>query len=315
MRATLTTLLVLLGIAVVAVYSSFFIVHQTQQAMVLDFGKPSRVIKEPGLNWLIPFVQSVVLFDKRNINLDAAPKEILLGDQKRIVVDTFARYKIVDPLLYFQSVRNELGAEQRLNQAIDASMRRVMGEVSLIDVVRDKRQALMDVIQSQMDNEAKSLGVEIIDVRIKRADVPEQNREAIYASMRAARQKEAAEIRAKGEEQSRRIKATADRQVVVTKAEASRRLRDHARRGRCRAQPHLCRSVQPRPGLLQFLSLDAGLRAELEVRRHAHGAVARFRLLPLLLQPERGAAQGRGHTHRNGPPPWAIWQRRLVSCW
>lgn len=222
MRATLTTLLVLLGIAVVAVYSSFFIVHQTQQAMVLDFGKPSRVIKEPGLNWLIPFVQSVVMFDKRNINLDAAPKEILLGDQKRIVVDTFARYKIVDPLLYFQSVRNELGAEQRLNQAIDASMRRVMGEVSLIDVVRDKRQALMDIIQSQMDKEAKSLGVEIIDVRIKRADVPEQNREAIYASMRAARQKEAAEIRAKGEEQSRRIKATADRQVVVTKAEASR---------------------------------------------------------------------------------------------
>lgn len=222
MRAALTTLLVLLGIAVVGVYSSVFIVHQTQQAMVLDFGKPSRVIKEPGLNWMIPFVQSVLTFDKRNINLDAPPKEILLGDQKRIVVDTFARYKIIDPLLYYQTVRNEAGAEQRLNQAIDASMRRVMGEVSLIDVVKNKRQQLMDDIQAQMDNEAKSLGVEMIDVRIKRADVPEQNREAIYASMRAARQKEAAEIRAKGDEQSLRIKATADRQVVVTKAEASR---------------------------------------------------------------------------------------------
>ena len=221
MRAALSTLLVLLAIAAIGVYSSLFVVGQAQQALVLDFGKPNRVIKEPGLNWIIPFVQSVAVFDKRNIELDTAPKEILLGDQKRIVVDTFGRYRIIDPLLYYQAVRNEDGAQQRLNQSIEAAMRRVMGESSLIDVVRTKRQALMDEIHSQMDKEARSFGVEIVDVRIKRADVPEQNRDAIYASMRAARQKEAAQIRAKGTEQSTGIRATADRQVIGIKATAT----------------------------------------------------------------------------------------------
>jgi membrane protease subunit HflC len=223
MRAALTTLLVLLGIAVIAVYSSVFTVHQTQQAMVLDFGKPSRVITEPGLNWLIPFVQSVEVFDKRNIDLDATPREVILADQKRIVVDTFARYKIINPLQYYQSVRNEIGAQQQLNRIIEAAMRRVLGSVSLNDVVRDKRADLMEQIQRMVNDESKVYGVEIIDVRIKRADVPEQNREAIYARMRTERQREASEIRAQGEEQSRRIKATADRQVVVTKAEATRK--------------------------------------------------------------------------------------------
>lgn len=221
MRAALSTLLVLLAIAAIGVYSSLFIVGQAQQALVLDFGKPNRVIKEPGLNWVIPFVQSVAVFDKRNIELDTPPKEILLGDQKRIVVDTFARYRIIDPLLYYQAVRNEEGAKQRLNQSIEASMRRVLGESSLLDVVRTKRQALMDEIHSQMDREAKSFGVEIVDVRIKRADVPEQNRDAIYAAMRAAREKEAAQIIAKGTEQSTGIRATADRQVIGIKAKAT----------------------------------------------------------------------------------------------
>jgi membrane protease subunit HflC len=222
MRAALTTLLVLLGIAAVGVYSSFFIVGQAQQAMVLDFGKPSRVITDPGLNWLIPFVQSVEIFDKRNIDLDAQPLEVTLADQKRIVVDTYARYKIVDPLLYYQTVRNDEGAQQRLTGFIEAAMRRVLGASTIVDVVRTKRQELMEDIQSQVNREAQKLGVNIIDVRIKRADVPEQNREAIYARMRTERQREAAEIRAQGEEQSRRIKAGADRQVVVTKAEATR---------------------------------------------------------------------------------------------
>ncbi len=223
MRAALTTLLVLLGIAVIAVYSSFFTVHQTQQAMVLEFGKPSRVISEPGLNWLIPFVQTVEYFDKRNIDLDATPREVILADQKRIVVDTFARYKIINPLQYYQSVRTEAGAQQQLNRIVEAAMRRVLGSVSLNDVVRDKRTDLMEQIQRMVNDESKLYGVEIIDVRIKRADVPEQNREAIYARMKTERQREAAEIRAQGEEQSRRIMATADRQVVVTKAEATRK--------------------------------------------------------------------------------------------
>jgi membrane protease subunit HflC len=223
MRAALTTLLVLLGIAAIGVYSAFFIVGQAQQAMVLEFGKPQKIIAEPGLNWLIPFVQTVEVFDRRNIDLDALPQEVILADQKRIVVDTFARYKIIDPLLYYQTVRNEIGAQARLNGFVEASMRRVLGAANINDVVRDKRQALMEDIQAQVNVEAKGLGIKIIDVRIKRADVPEQNREAIYARMRTERQREAAEIRAQGEEQARRIRATADRQVVVLKAEATRK--------------------------------------------------------------------------------------------
>jgi membrane protease subunit HflC len=222
MRATLTTLLVLLGIALIGIYSSLFVVHQTQQAMVLEFGKPRKVITHPGLNVLIPFVQTVEFFDKRIIELDARPQEVIVSDQKRIVVDTFARYKIVDPLLFYQKVRNEQGAQAQLNQLIEASMRQVLGSAKFSDVVRDKRDELMQRIQQEVDFKSKGLGVQIVDVRIKRADVPDQNRDSIYARMRTERQREAAEFRAQGEEQARRIRATADRQVIVTKAEATR---------------------------------------------------------------------------------------------
>lgn len=222
MRSYLTIPLFLLGLAALAVYSAFFIVHQNEQALVVEFGKPKRVISEPGLNYLIPFVQTVEIFDKRILDLDTQPQEVIVADQKRLVVDAFARYRIVDPLRFYQSVRDERMASSRLRSFLDASLRRVLGSATFQQVVRDNREGLMASITKQLSEEARKLGVEVVDVRIKRADVPQENRISIYDRMRTERQREAAEFRAKGEEKARGIRADADKQVVVTKAEAMR---------------------------------------------------------------------------------------------
>ena len=221
MRGFLTTLLVMLVMLGVLAYNSMFIVRQYQQALVLNFGKPSAKITEPGLNWMIPIAQNVELFDKRLLNLDTNAQEVIVSDQKRLVVDAFARYRIDDPLKFFQSVGTEEGARQRLSDFIGASLRSVLGGATFGGVVRDKREDLMHKIAEEVNVKAQELGVTVVDVRIKRADLPEQNREAVFNRMKTERQREAAEWRAKGEEQSRIIKADADRQVVVLKAKAT----------------------------------------------------------------------------------------------
>jgi len=220
-RAALTIVLVLLGLAAVAAYLTLFTVHQTQQALVLEFGKPKRLITEPGLNYKIPFIQNVQFFDKRLLDLDSAPQEVIASDQKRLVVDAFARWRITNPLLFFQSVSNETGARTQLSAFLEAAMRRVLGAASFEAVVRDDRNDLMRKITSELNARAQALGITVVDVRIKRADLPEANSLAIYRRMQTERQREAAEIRAEGEEASRRIRADADRQVTVLKAEAT----------------------------------------------------------------------------------------------
>ncbi|MGI9382819.1 MAG: protease modulator HflC [Methyloligellaceae bacterium] len=221
-KGLLGVVIFLLVVLAVGAYLTLFTVHQTQQALVLQFGEPKRVITEPGLNWKIPFIQNVDFFDKRILDLDTSPQEVIASDQKRLVVDSFARFKIVDPLLFFQAVRDERIARSRLGTSLDASLRRVLGSASFEAVVRDKRADLMAQITEQVNAEAESFGIKIVDVRIKRADLPEANSQAIYRRMQTERQREAAEIRAQGEEQSRRIRANADRQVTVLKAEATR---------------------------------------------------------------------------------------------
>jgi modulator of FtsH protease HflC len=220
-RTFLTSLLVVLGIAAVAAYLTLFTVHQTQQALVLEFGKPKRLVTEPGLNYKIPFIQNVEFFDKRLLDLDTGQQEVIAADQKRLVVDAFARWRITDPLLFFQAVGDERGARLRLGGFLEASLRRVLGGASFEAVVRDKRHALMQDITQQVNTEAKGLGITVADVRIKRADLPEANSQAIYRRMQTERQRQAAEIRAQGEEASRRIRGTADREVTVLKAEAT----------------------------------------------------------------------------------------------
>lgn len=209
------------GLAFIA-YNSYFIVHQTQTALVLEFGNPKRVITKPGLYWKTPIVQTVEFFDKRILDVEISNKEVTASDQKRLVVDAFARYKIIDPLLFFQSVTDEAGAHARIDNVMDAAMRSVLGGSTFIDVVKLKREALMHQIAERVNGEVKDFGIEIVDVRIKRADLPEANSQAIYERMKTERQREAAEIRAQGNEQSKRIKATADRGVTVLIAEANR---------------------------------------------------------------------------------------------
>jgi membrane protease subunit HflC len=179
------------------------------------------VLEDPGLNFKIPFIQNVVFFDKRLLDLDSAPQEVIAADQKRLVVDAFARWRITNPLLFYQSVNNEFNARTRLSDFLEAALRRVLGAASFEAVVRDDRNDLMRKITNEMNDNAEKFGMTVVDVRIKRADLPEANSLAIFRRMQTERQREAAEIRAEGEEASRRIRADADRQVTVLKADAT----------------------------------------------------------------------------------------------
>ncbi len=212
---------VLAGLAFVA-FNSIFIVYQTQQALVLQFGDVKRAVSSPGLHFKVPFVQNVVLLDKRILNLDSPVQEVISNDPKRLVVDAFARYKITNPLKFYQSLGNSRVANSRLSTLLNSAVRRVLGAASFIDIVRDKRPQLMQQISRQINAEGKTFGITVVDVRIRRADLPETNSEAIYKRMQTERQQMATEIRAKGNEQSQRIRAKADRDVSVLVAEARR---------------------------------------------------------------------------------------------
>jgi modulator of FtsH protease HflC len=221
MSRGLTFSLIVLAIAAFVAYLTLFTVSQTQQALLLEFGKPKRVITDPGLQYKIPFIQNVEFFDKRILDIDTASQEVIASDQKRLVVDAFARYRIIDPLLFFQSLRDERTASARIGAVLEASLRRVLGSSSFTSVVRDKREALMKTIAGQVNQETAPFGIKIVDVRIKRVDLPEANMQAIYRRMQTERQRQAAEFRAEGEGASRRIRGTADRQVTVIKADAT----------------------------------------------------------------------------------------------
>lgn len=212
-------LLVVLGVLASA---SIFTVHQTQQALVLQFGDPRRVITEPGLHFKVPFVQNVILIDKRILDLDTPAEELIASDQKRLVVDAFTRYRITDPLQFYKALRDQRRAQSRLSTIVSSSMRSVLGEEKFETVVRDKRSELMTRISELVNQQAADFGIEIIDVRIRRADLPEANSQAIYRRMQTEREQEAAEFRARGQEVGRAIRAQADKQVTVLTAEATR---------------------------------------------------------------------------------------------
>jgi membrane protease subunit HflC len=229
-KALTAALVVLAALAGAAAYLSTFIVHVNEQAVVLTFGSPQQVINQPGskygagLYFRIPLVQTVDYFDKRILDLDTQqPQEVTAVDQKRLKVDSFARYRIVNPLLFYQSVGNEATARRRLTTILESSLRRVLGNATLQEIVRDKREDLMKLIAKQVNDEGKELGLEVVDVRIKRADLPEQNQKYVFQRMAAERQKEAAEIRAEGTALSYKIRADADREVTVVKAEATKK--------------------------------------------------------------------------------------------
>ncbi len=215
----LGVLVILLGIVV---SSAAFTVHQTSQAIVLQFGNPKQAYREPGLHWKLPFIQNVIFYDRRVLNLDPPVESIILSDQKRILVDAFARYRIVDPLLFFQRVKTEAGVRQRLGSIVNASLRGVLGNATLASVLSEERDEIMKKIKNSVNRDADRFGIEIVDVRIGRADFPDQISQAVYGRMKSEREREASEFRAQGFEQSQRIKAGADREATVILAEAKR---------------------------------------------------------------------------------------------
>ena len=221
-RSALTILGVVVLIVGILALATLFQVHQTEQVLVLQFGDPKRAVSEPGLHYKLPFIQNVVRFDKRILAYDAPAEEIIASDQKRLVVDAFARFRIIDPLQFFQSVGNEEVARARLGAILNSSLRRVLGGVPLANVLTGERAELMDEIGDFVNVQARSLGINVIDVRIKRADLPEANSQAIYARMRTEREREAREFRAQGAKEALRIRATADRERTVLIAEAQR---------------------------------------------------------------------------------------------
>lgn len=215
-------LIIFLVVAGFVTLSAAFVIDQREQGLVLQFGEPKRVIQDAGLFFKLPFIQQVVRFDKRLLDYDNVPEEVIASDQKRLVVDAFARYHIVDPLKFYQTVGTELALRPRLGSVINSTLRQVLGTVPLQEVVSEKRSDLMLQIRDIVRTESAGFGIRVEDVRIKRADLPEANSEAIYRRMQTERQQEAAELRAKGAEQAQKIRAEANRQKVVIVAEAER---------------------------------------------------------------------------------------------
>jgi len=216
----IVSLIVLLFILIVA-YSSVFTVQQTEQALVVRLGEPVKVVTEPGLNFKAPFIDSVISIDKRILDLENPSQEVIASDQKRLVVDAFARYRIKNALRFYQSVGSIQAANLQLTSLLNAALRRVLGEVTFITVVRDERERLMGRIREQLDREADGYGIQVVDVRIRRADLPEQNSQAVYQRMQTERQREAAEFRAQGAQKAQEIRSRADRESTVIVAEAN----------------------------------------------------------------------------------------------
>ena len=214
-------LAVLLIVVAILGYSSMFTVYQTQQALVVRLGQPVRGITEPGLNFKVPLIDSVITIDKRILDLEAPAQEVIASDQKRLVVDAFARYRIKDPLRFYQTLGSIAGANSQLAILLNSALRRVLGEVTFTHVVRDQRADLMSRIGQLVDTEAQAYGITVVDVRIRRADLPEQNSQAVYQRMQTERQREAAEFRAQGSQRGQEIRSKADRDVTVLLAEAT----------------------------------------------------------------------------------------------
>ena len=222
MKKRLVILLSFIVVLTVLAYNSLFFVEQRVQTLILQFGEPIRVIKEPGLNFKIPLAQNVVKFDKRILLFDNSAEEIIAADKKRLIVDAFVRYKIIDPLKFYQTVRFEAALNNRLGSVVNNSLRAVLGKVPLEAVISDRRELLMQQVSELVALRATQFGISIEEVRIKKADLPSENSEAIYRRMQTERQQEAAQIRAVGNEKARFITAESEKQKTVLLAEAQR---------------------------------------------------------------------------------------------
>jgi len=218
----LVALAVVLVAAGILASSSLFIVHQTEEALVLQLGQVRRVLPDPGIYAKWPFIENVILYEKRLLDFEPPPEEIIASDQKRLVVDTYTRYRIINPLLFYQTVNSEAALRGRLSALVSGSLRRVIGNVTLAALLSAQRAEIMRQIRDEVSAEAKPFGIDVIDVRIRRADLPAENSQAIYARMVSERQQQAAQYRGEGAEAAQTVRATADRERTVILAEAQR---------------------------------------------------------------------------------------------
>ncbi len=219
-------LLIIAGIIVAAVVllsQAFFTVDQTEYALVVELGKPVKAVTEAGLNFKTPFVQTVLYFDNRRLIYDARPSVIITKDKKNLVVDNYARWRIVDPLQYYQSVRNETGAQSRLDDIIFSNLREELGKRDLIEIVAKSRASLMESVTKKTNEAVKAYGIEVLDVKIKRADLPPENEIAVFERMRAEREREAKKYRSEGEEKALVIRAVADKDKTILLSDANRK--------------------------------------------------------------------------------------------
>ena len=213
--------LIVILVLVILGFGSLYTVRQTEQALVVRLGEPVRVVTEPGLNFKVPFIDSVISIDKRILDLENPAQKLIANDQRRLVVDAFARYKIKNALRFYQSIGSIQAANIQLTTLLNAAMRRVLGEVTFIQIVRDDREGLMNKIRDQLDKEADGYGISVVDVRIRRADLPDANSQAVYQRMQTERQREAAEFRAQGGQKAQEIHSKADREATVIIADAN----------------------------------------------------------------------------------------------
>ena len=245
-----------IGVAALLIFtmmSALFTVNQTQQALVLQFGEPKRIIQDPGLAIKMPFIQDVEYYEKRVLSLipqDA--EEVILADQKRILVDAFARFRIANPLLFYQTVRNEFGARARLESIIDSSVRRVLGSETLASILTGKRNEINNNIRDEVEQSVTSLGIEIIDVRLRRADYPASTSQNIFNRMKSEREREAKEFRATGEEEAQKIRADAEKTRTVIVAEAAREAQENRGRGDSKAIDIYAESFGQDPEFFSF---------------------------------------------------------------
>ena len=214
---------ILAALIIFVVWDSVYIVQQTEQAIVLQFGEPVRLVKEPGLKFNIPFIQKVTYYDNRLLNLDPPAQEVVLNDKKRLDVDSFTRYRIIDPLKFYQTVRTEYNARERLAAIVNSSVRNILGQITLPELLSQQRNQIMKKISEAVKVDAQQIGVSVADVRIRRADLPIDVLQAINARMKTERERDAKEFRAQGQQQAQQIRAQADKETAIIVAEADKK--------------------------------------------------------------------------------------------
>jgi membrane protease subunit HflC len=253
MQTKKVILLILLILMIFATSNSLFTVDETQTTIVTQFGKYIKSVTEPGLNFKIPFVQIVHYFDKRILEYDAKPAEILTKDKKNLVVDNYARWRIMDPFKFFKTVRTEAGAQARLDDIVYSDLREELARHNLSEIIDVRREAIMEVVSEKSANKAKQYGIEIIDVRIKRADLPREVEESVFARMRAERERIAKKYRSEGQEEVSKIRAKTDKEKVIILADAYKEAQKNKGEGDAEAVKIYARAFQRDPDFYDFL--------------------------------------------------------------